>query len=232
MSFFKLASFPQLQIVRLVIHSTDSLLKKLMIACQRRHYTLTDDWHFSINQYPNEKLNGIVKIPREHKGKTLQFDGASIPATWLVSMLTFGVLRPMGAMLTASFAHDFAYWFGYVLISKDGGKNFAPVMLERHETDQLFRDLISEINHLPSVAYIAWMFVRLGWFFVAYNGVARTGRRPYVDILPLMFGILLGLIIITIFPTTIVCFLLMAYAVFWAILWFKQSQNTQEELAD
>jgi hypothetical protein len=153
-----------------------NLLERLALATKRRLFTLRHDWLLKVDNVSyDERLSGTIKIPAlDATGKEIPFDGASVPLPWLVSLLTIGILRPLGVMLTASVVHDYAYMYGH--IQKEDG---TVVKVERHIADQLFKDIIATVNKLPSVGYIAWFFVRIGWLFVKYNNKPRGGKAPF-----------------------------------------------------
>ena len=96
-------------------------------------------------------------------------------------LLTFGILRPLGVMLTASVVHDFAFEYG-VLVIRDASGTDTPQPVERDVADLLFRDIISTVNRMPITAYVAWIFVRLGWFGIKYNGQPRGGAFPLIPV--------------------------------------------------
>lgn len=104
------------------------------------------------------------------------FDGASIPFPWLVSYLSFGVLRPLGILLAASVVHDFAFQFGYLPIIKNGKCKHVPV--QRHEADELFRLITQTLNGSNFFSRLAWHAVRLGWWAIKYAGQRFTGEPP------------------------------------------------------
>lgn len=104
------------------------------------------------------------------------FDGASIPFPWLVSYLSFGVLRPLGILLSASVVHDFAFQFGYLPIIKNGSCKHVPV--QRHEADELFRLITQTLNGSNFFSRLAWHAVRLGWWAIKYAGQRFTGEPP------------------------------------------------------
>jgi hypothetical protein len=154
-------------------------LKRLAVASKRRVFYLTHDWEIDLDNVPYQpELNGTIQIPATVNGERLEFDGASIPFPWLVSLLTIGVLRPLGVMLLGSIIHDFAFKYGYLLVSsKDQPRQ--KVFIERHIADALLRDIIATFNKMPSIAIIGWLFVRFGWIFVKYNNRRFGGRPPY-----------------------------------------------------
>jgi len=120
-------------------------------------------------------------------------------------------------MLTASILHDFAFKYGYLLVSKEPGKDFEKVTIQRHNTDQLFRDIISTVNGLSSVGLVAWFFVRLGWFTVKYNGERWGGRPPYIQTcLFLLILITFGALFL-LFPKATVISLIVLYMAFYLL---------------
>lgn len=156
----------------------DSLLDRFRGASARRYFSLEQEWAVTIdNVKDNQNLNGTIIVPESTNDNGLRFDGASVPLPWLVSFLSFGILRPLGIMLTASLVHDYAFIYGGLSYRDDNGReNFRA--LERDAADLLFKDMISTVNKMPVAAFVAWIFVRLGWFFVKYNGKRFGGKVP------------------------------------------------------
>lgn len=165
-----------------------STLERLAIATRRRRFSLFEDWSIELSEIDySEELNGVVEIPaRDSNKKTIVFDGASIPLPWLVSLLTVGILRPLGVILIGSIVHDYAYQFGTLRLSRHG-EVFKDVQISRHRADRLFRDIVGTVNRLPIVAYIAWYFVRLGWLWVKYDGKRFGGKAPVLEYTVLLF---------------------------------------------
>ena len=158
------------------------MFERLAIATRRRRFSLFEDWTIELGDidYSNE-LNGVVEIPaRDNNKKTIIFDGATIPMPWLVSLLTVGILRPLGVMLVGSIVHDYAYQFGSLRLSK-GGEDYKDVKISRHRADRLFRDIVGTVNQLPFVGFVAWFFVRIGWAWVKYDGKRFGGKAPVVE---------------------------------------------------
>jgi hypothetical protein len=158
----------------------------------RRHFTLERDWEITISGITfNPRLNGTLTIPArvnddnasDGRGELVVFDGASVPMPWLISFLSLGILRPLGVMLTASIVHDFAFQFGYLLITQTGEKKAKKVTITREVADRLFREIIITVNKLPIVGWVAWLAVRLGWFgLVRYKGKRFGGRAPLLEL--------------------------------------------------
>lgn len=169
------------------------MLERLAIATRRRRFSLNENWTIELSDIDySDELNGTVRIPSaDSDKKTIVFDGASIPLPWLVSLLTVGILRPLGVILVGSIVHDYAYKYGSLQVSTDGAV-YKEVQLSRHRADKLFRDIVGTVNSLPFVGYIAWFFVRLGWLWVKYNGKHFGGRAPISEY-TLLVVILAGL---------------------------------------
>lgn len=163
------------------------MLERLAIATRRRRFSLFEDWTIELGDIDYcDELNGVVEIPaRDSNKKSIIFDGASIPMPWLVSLLTVGILRPLGVMLMGSIVHDYAYQFGTLRISK-GHEDFKEVTISRHRADRLFRDIVGTVNRLPFVGYVAWFFVRIGWAWVKYDGKRFGGKAPIVEYVVLL----------------------------------------------
>jgi len=190
-------------------------LERLALATKRRFFTLRHDWLLKVEKVAyDERLNGTIKVPALDKnGEEITFDGASVPLPWLVSLLTIGILRPLGVMLTASVVHDYAYRYGH--LQKEDG---TVVEIERHIADQLFKDIIATVNKLPDVGYIAWFLVRLGWLFVKYNGKPRGGKAPIDEYF--VFSMLVALVVAIGMRFTFDAFLPLlvgVYAVFYVV---------------
>ena len=169
------------------------MLERLAIATRRRRFSLVKDWTIELGEIDySDELNGDVEIPsKDSNKKTIVFDGASIPMPWLVSLLSVGVLRPLGVILVGSIVHDYAYKFGSLRVSKDG-EEFKDIQLPRHKADKLFRDIVGTINRLPFVGYVAWYFVRIGWLWVKYDGKHFGGKAPIAEYV-LLISLLVGL---------------------------------------
>jgi len=178
---------PQIKLVSYLTKSNASLFEKLAIATKRRRFTLVEDWHLKLgNVKYKHGLNGSILVPKkDDDGKVIVFDGATIPMPWLISLLTIGILRPLGVVLIGSIVHDYAYKFGELKIIDDSG-NTKTIKLARHQADKLFRDIIGTINQLMPIGYIAWLAVRIGWLTVPYKGQPRTGRKPILEYLFLL----------------------------------------------
>ena len=152
-------------------------------AGKRRRFRLVEEWSVCIACRQDtvgqdtdtlREFEGTIVIP---KNGGVVYDGASVPLPWLVSCLSFGILRPLGILLTASIVHDYAYEHGYLPFAADDG------MMEKREVqrdavDLLFREMTSTVNRLPFWAFTAWTAVRLGWLCIKYNGEYRTGNPP------------------------------------------------------
>lgn len=147
--------------------------------CQRfynaqrpRAYTIINDWQLRVSGV-SKTLDGTMLIP---KGTVI--DGASIPFPWFIAFITFGILRPSGILLTASIPHDFAFIHGELHYVSGKTNNIEKRKLERHEADDLFYHIVKSVNQAPVTAAISWLAVRLGWYWVKYNGQYRGGKFP------------------------------------------------------
>lgn len=157
-------------IIKLLNLSTVGCSKpqKIINAVDRRCFILDEDWVIgfeNISYMP--LLNGQVKIPTHVDNKVLKFDGASVPApaSWLANFLSLGIVRPMGVMFCGSIVHDFAYKYGYLLVSKGEGKPFEKVKINRSVADKIFRDMISSIHNMSLFGWLSWYLVKVGWIF-------------------------------------------------------------------
>ena len=190
--------------------------EKLAHSTKRRFFTLDNDWFLTLDVPYQTRLNGQIRIPqRDKNGELIIYDGASIPIPWLVSLLTIGILRPLGVMLVASIVHDFAYKYGHLPKLDDQGQE-TEIKIKRHVADKLLRDIIGTVNGLPIIGYIGWYFVRLGWVFVKYNKQPRGGKKPYSEY-TLFFIIILALTFIIML--TCVSFVLSALAITYILLY-------------
>ena len=171
-------------------------LRQVAIATVRRFFYLTEDWHIGLESRRYPQLSGTIIIREKMAGERFEFDGASIPLPWLISLITIGVLRPLGVLLIASIVHDFAFRHGHLPVLRSDSDNEADavnVPISREQADDLFRDIITVVNGNRVVGRAAWYFVRLGyWLRVRYNGELRTGQPPYL--VGLSFLLFLGLI--------------------------------------
>ena len=153
-------------------------------ACKRRLWKTTEDWcvvlcgtQTSVSSCKRRSLDGKIVIP---KGTVV--DGASVPLPWLVSFLSFGILRPNGILLIPSIVHDYAYKHGCLPYRIKAGK-VVRLPICRDHADWLFREMIRGINHTKFWACIAWLAVRLGWWFcVKYNSRCKGGKAPVVEL--------------------------------------------------
>ncbi len=206
---------PALKVECMSLSTSHSSTRKIKAACQRRMYSLLEDWTVDVNAYSTDKLNGQILIPAVHQGVKQIFDGASVPIPWLFSAVTFGIARPMGVMLTASIIHDFAYDHGYLLVKKQDEEVYTETYLERHEADALFRDLMIDVTHMPKTSYLGWMVLRMGWFCVDYAGKKRGGVKPYFEILPLITLVIsfIGFLFLT--PKILLAILMASYLAIW-----------------
>jgi len=151
-------------------------------AAALRTFTLQQPWTVELQVDPAEfddcDLSGTIVIPVCHEGEPTILDGASVPLAWLVSFLSFGLLRPVGVMLTASIVHDFAFQHGVLPYRREGFPNPVPVEIERHHADLLFGRMITEVNAMPLVGSVGWLAVRLGWLWVPYGPDRRRRNGP------------------------------------------------------
>ena len=173
---------PSIQLVSIKSDGDAGLLERLSLATRRRQFVLRESWQVKISgiEY-HEGLNGTTEIPhKDNLGEKSKFDGASIPMPWLVSLLTLGILRPLGVMLIASIIHDYIYRNGSLRVANDG-MNYKDVDVSRHIADRLFRDIIGTVNGMPIVGYIGWFFVRIGWIWVRYDKNRFGGKIPIVE---------------------------------------------------
>jgi len=158
--------------------------QRFVNASRRRQFKLVRDWEVTLGDTGLD-LDGRIVVPIAHEGETTILDGASIPLPWVVSYLTFGLLRPLGILLTASIVHDFAYRHGVLLRRGADGVPVARAVA-RHDADELFRGIIASVNQSSVTSRVAWHAVRLGWPLVRYAGRRGTGRAPVMSWLTLL----------------------------------------------
>ena len=169
-------------------------------AGRRRTFTLVRDFTIDLqgDALP-ENLRGTIVIPRltqtaDNSGKQANvFDGASIPFPWIVSYLSFGVLRPLGILLAGSVVHDFAFQRGYLLVRKNNSTELKKIPLARHDADELFRMITAVLNSSRFFSRLAWHAVRLSWWVIPYSGQNRTGDKPIQSTLLAVFSVLAAL---------------------------------------
>ncbi|MEJ2619370.1 MAG: DUF1353 domain-containing protein [Candidatus Thiodiazotropha sp.] len=176
----KFTGLPSIKLVSVILKDGARWYEKLAEATRRRFFTLEKEWRIELDRVSYAKeINGTVIIPKSVQNKPIVFDGASVPMPWLVSFLSIGILRPLGIMLTASIVHDFAYKFGYLLVLKKGKEKPTTIPVQRHTVDRLFRDIISTVNGIGIIAWIAWYFVRIGWIVgIKYDRQYFGGEKP------------------------------------------------------
>lgn len=147
-----------------------------------RSFTLQQQWTVELQVDPTDfdgsDLSGTIVIPICFAGEHTILDGASVPLPWLVSFLSFGLLRPVGVMLTASIVHDFAFQHGVLPYRREGFLDPVAVEIQRHHADLLFGRMITEVNAMPLVGSVGWLAVRLGWLWVPYGPDRRRRGGP------------------------------------------------------
>ena len=222
---------PSIQLVSLTLQGNEPGINKLAFAPGRRYFTLAHDWWIVLDGVEgNEELNGRVTVPAEVKGKKVIFDGASVPAPWLVSLLTLGVLRPMGVMLVASILHDFCYKHGYLMV--DSGEGKRAIAVTREEADNLFRDELVTSTGLKSVGGVAWFFVKVGWIFgVRFAGNRFNCKTPIASII--VFAALLTFLVIVLQSAFFAPLMLLTFITYLSFyigsLVFLSEQNPNNE---
>lgn len=178
----KFNELPSIELKTIKPTGSAGFLRRIALASKRRIFYLKRDWEVELDEVTYKpELNGTIHVPSTINGERLEFDGATIPFPWLVSLITVGVLRPLGVMLIGSIIHDFAFKHGYLLVSSNN-QPAEKILIERHIADALLRDLIATFNKMPRIAFIGWLFVRFGWLFVKYNNRRYGGRRPYWEV--------------------------------------------------
>jgi len=235
-------TWPSLVPVRL---KTDigGLLESIRGASAKRYFRLENDWEIQIEapdgRYPQETGGTIVVpkvvVPDLHANGVVpsghsetRLDGASVPFPWLVSFLSFGVLRPLGVLLIASIVHDFAFEHGGLVYRHDSGQLEFRKM-QRHVADQLFYDMIRTVNKMPVTALLAWAAVRLGWFWVKYGGQRFGEEFPLIAVIFLLILLLaLGVAILSYGLKLVALFLGAIYIVIFVLLQLIAPSNLGE----
>lgn len=179
----KFKKLPSIQLKTIKTKNNHNIITRLAMATKRRFFTLDSDWVIELDNIKyNNDLNGEIIITKKNDvGSAIEFDGASVPLPWLVSLLTIGILRPLGVMLIASIVHDYAYKTGKLYKKTASGKQ--AIEIERRVADLLLRDIISTVNNLSIVGYIAWFFIRLGWLWPPIKCQCKTTIRnwPFIE---------------------------------------------------
>lgn len=156
-------------------------LGKILSAAKPRDYELQQDWRIQISgaSYVTtegmDNFEGVLVIP---EGAVI--NGASVPCPWLMAVFSFGVMRPVGVLFTASVVHDYAFTNGEWEYQQANGSQ-ASRPIERQVADAVFRDMIQAVNGMPITAQLAWLAVRLGWPIVRYHGNLGTGICPFLQ---------------------------------------------------
>lgn len=196
----KFYELPALKLKSIQLNKDAGFFARFLAASKRRYFSLQQDWEVELDNIEyHPGLNGKITIAKEVDKKTFLVDGASIPLPWFVSLVTFGILRPLGVMLTASIVHDFAFKYGYLLVS-EGVEELKKIEIERHVADLLFKDIITTVNRMPIVGYIGWLSVRCGWLFVKYNNRRFGGSPPVKEIISLILLLLFIAYLAYMFP--------------------------------
>lgn len=228
-TILKQTNIPSIKLNNMIPKNNLSFWEKIAFATKRRFFSLEEDWVIELENVDFMKeLNGKIRIPSHKKnGEKFSFDGASVPFPWLVSLLTIGILRPMGIMLLASIIHDYAYKTGHLIKENPDGTS-SLIEVKRHNVDKLFKAIISQANSLPLVGFIAWYFVRIGWLFVKFNNKPRGGKAPYAVYLSLIMvcALLIYIYSKTTFAILIPVFLIIYFTVYIVSLTILSSNNS------
>lgn len=210
----------------------DSGFKRWRGAAARRTFNLREPWTFELvvdpSDFDGSDLSGTIVIPASYAGQETILDGASVPMPWLVSFLSFGLLRPVGVMLTAAIVHDFAFQHTVLLRVRGGGQEPEVVRIQRHHADLLFGRMITVVNQMPLVGFVGWLAVRLGWLWVPY-GTHRWGAPfPWVALavlLPVLAAALAALLFLG--PLKLLSLGTIVYLLAYLILWLAGPPRMQ-----
>lgn len=80
-----------------------------------------------------------------------------------------------------------------------------PIKVKRELADKLFYDIIDTVNDMPFTAYIGWLAVRIGWFWVGFKEKEGEEKRPRGGNPPFTAVIILCLLLLVV-GTLIVVF--------------------------
>jgi len=122
-----------------------------------RNWVVLEDWNYTL---PDKTK---IYIPQG-----FVFDGASIPRIF------WGILSPVGLLLTPGLIHDYAYKFNQLLCyDETGNKSTYKNKAGRAYWDRLFRKVAIEVNGFKLINSIAWLaLVLFGW--IAWNSKRRA----------------------------------------------------------
>jgi hypothetical protein len=111
-------------------------------------FTYTRQWEIMEDYRVFLPELGAILIP-----KGFVFDGASIPKMFR------GFLSPVGILLIAAIAHDYAYQHHYILL-RGYGTRPEKIYMSKIEADRLFLRIADFTNGLPWLNRIAYLAVR------------------------------------------------------------------------
>ena len=141
------------------------------LATRNRKFVLDRCFKVKVDRFPDARLNGELIVPAQLNGKTIQFDGASIPLPWFVAALSGNALRPLGSVLIPSIVHDYLFDSGSIDV---GGE---PQEVDRETADQLFLEMFRTVSGMRVLPWITWGAVRAGAILTHYKG-DRGGVTP------------------------------------------------------
>lgn len=222
-------SMPRIQLASLELTTQQAALDRVALCTSARHFTLQENWDIFVDRISyNEGINGTIIIPCEVDDQLVVFSGSNIPAPWIFSTLSLGILQPMGIIGVASIAHEFLYKYGFLLIQKNE-EALEEVEISRTDADKLFRDILISNTGTKFIGWLAYFAVQTGWIFgTKYNGKRFQGIPPVISILILVA--LLSLVVAIIAsggfgPFAVL--VLIAYAAFYiaSCVFFAQQKN-------
>lgn len=177
-------ALPKIVLANMNLQSLSSEIDRVALCTAQRNFALAENWDIFVDLLKyNPKLNGTLIIPTEVDDEPVIFSGANIPAPWLFSTISMGILQPMGAVLTASIVHEFLYKYGFVFVQEEE-EELKEVEVSRNHADKLYKDIVSCSTGSSFIGYLAYFAVKTGWIFgKKYNGKRFQGTPPILNIL-------------------------------------------------
>ncbi len=124
-----------------------SLWVRIRYAFKRRLWKLVEDYSLEITLPNGDKAFAFVPAP-------FIMDGASVPRIFWI------ILDPVGLLLLGALFHDFGYRYSCLIILKPNGPTL--IHVSRTEMDEIFRQIVCEVNSMKILACIAKFAVRIG----------------------------------------------------------------------
>lgn len=179
-------ALPEIILANMNLQNFSSEIDRVALCTSQRNFALAVNWDIFVDliEY-NPNLNGTIIIPTEVDDETVIFSGANIPAPWIFSTISMGILQPMGPLLTASIIHEFLYKYGFVLV-QESEEELKEVAVSRNHADRLFKDVVTCSTGSKFIGYLAYFAATTGWIFgKKYNGSRFNGTPPVLNIIVL-----------------------------------------------